>query len=73
MASTRVCTTFSMEILTKGAVLNEMVCSMPRGRMEASSAMRFCTAAAVRTALAPGDSCTAALVAGLPSSRLEKA
>ncbi|MCW0450070.1 hypothetical protein NB706_002904 [Xanthomonas sacchari] len=45
---------------------------MPVGMLAASSASRAFTACAVRTALAPGESWIAALVAGAPSSRLEK-
>ena len=45
---------------------------MPAGILSASSARRSRTAEAVRTALAPGESWIAALVAATPFSRLEK-
>ena len=46
---------------------------MPLGKYFDSSAMRWCTAVAVASALPVGDSCTPTPVEGLPFSRADVA
>ena len=72
IASSNVTMTFSIEIFTNGAVSNGTEYLIPAGMVCASSAMRARTAAAVCTALAPGDSMMAAPDAACPFSRMLK-
>ena len=73
MASSRVTSTFSMEMRTKGAVSKGIKNPMPSGIALASSVIRAAMAEEVVTALAPGASWTASVATGLPLERVAKA
>ena len=64
--------TLSMATSTKREVSYGTENSTLSGKLADSSVRRCLTASAVWIALAPGDSCTAAATAGLPSWREPK-